>query len=405
MALVHTALSDFVLFPREQSFFDMSDQYQDDSFIHPTYGMSQTFPQDLTDLEGSDYPMRRPTTSFTTNQMSSHGMPHLVVEAPEKAAKYSIQRYTPSASPSTSTSQSLDHAPSIMSSTSCASIQSTASSAVGSPYSHPTHSQDQWMDPPHGLCIAPNITQNDVFGSDTFSLSGFDNDQVAFEHDKFSGNFVGELQQVSSTFSPISHVMQSPFSSAPASHSLVSTTPPSHSLALDKSAGTAGITIDTILEEANSANGTRKPSDLISPRSAAPAVNPSPISKQPIHFARSPRQNPRHYNSPITPASARSPSVSRVPSPFPVRRDERRRGSLVDAGTSSTRSSPLISSRPPLSNQQSFATQIPPNNFYGIPFSTPFFGQSSGRFVAPLESSCWFSLCPRPTSFAKGFNL
>ena len=395
MALVHTALSDFVLFPRDQSFFDMSNEHQDDTFAHLTYNnMDRDFYQDFADLDASSYSVHQPTTAFNSNQTPYQ----VIVEAPQDTSKYVPQRYTPD-SPSTSMSHSLDHAPSVLSSTSCASVQSTASSAVGSPYSHPTRSlsgQDQWLDPQNGLCIAPNIIQNETFGHETFSLSGIDNDQVVFEHDKFSSNFVGELQEVSSAFTSTNHVMHTPVSSASNSHSLTSTTLPSASLALDTSVASHNITIDTILEEANSEVG--KSTGPVSPTSAVSSVNPSPITSQSTNLAGSHRQNPKPFRSPRTPASARSPSGSRASSPFSIRRQAPRRGSSVDPGTPKTRNSPLVSSRWPHPYERPSPSQSPSDHSYETHFSTPFFSQSSGRFIAPLESSCSFSLDLRPFS-------
>ncbi|KAL8782824.1 MAG: hypothetical protein Q9213_005063 [Squamulea squamosa] len=116
------------------------------------------------------------------------------------------QRHTPSGSASPSVLQSLEHPPSILSSTSGASGQSTASSTVGSPYSLPTHSlpsQDTWGELNQGLGIAPGIIHNDGFSQDAFPSGGLESD-MCFKEGKFPDSFV-DPSLIQPFDTPISH--------------------------------------------------------------------------------------------------------------------------------------------------------------------------------------------------------
>ena len=386
MALIHNNISDFVLFPRDHAYQDMADPSLDNSFTPFPFNMGSDF-QHFSDLASSTYDTYESVSVYSSAQTSYLGTPHLVVDAPKDNSRHVPRRYTPSASPSTSMSQSLDNPPSTLSSASGASVQSTASSAVGSPYSHATRSlpgHDQWTDSHVGLAIAHGVPHNDVYAHDTFPLPGMEND-VAFHDSKFSGSFVGELRKISSSSTCSDHMSSPQISSRSASQSFIPpfSTPP---LALDTSVGTRNVTIDSILEEVNSNIDT--PTQLLAPDSVSPA-NASPAAATRMQPASSPEQNSSAFKSPTTPASAMSPPlISGVASPSQTRWYEPRRLSATFSDTVKAHSgSPLASRRP-----RSTFTPVSPEQCHWGHFQTPFFNQSSGRFVAPLQSSCWFSL-------------
>ena len=394
MAVVQPALSDFVLFPRDQFFFDMSDERADETFANTPFNMDQDIHQDFLDLAATSFASYPSTAAYSSLPVPFYDTPHLVVEGPKDSSRQlHHQGYTPSASPSTSMSHSLDHALSTLSSTSCASVQSTASSAVGSPYSHATHSlpgPDQWMDHNQGLGIAPGIIQREGYRHDTFPLQAMESDQVTFDPDRFTGNFVGELREISSTFFSSSPAMCSPISSASDSHFLVTSTLSSPSLALDTSVETRHVTIDTILQEVNGSVGS--PGSLISPGSAISSVKASPGIAQQACISSSPAKDPPTFRSPTTPASAMSLFAHAVTSPFTIRRQESRAGAMGAIDHSRDQNSPSVENGPHPYAQATEPIPNAPTQAPRVQFRSPFFKQSSGRFIAPLESSCWFSL-------------
>ena len=391
MALVHTALSDFVLFPREQSFFDsMTDERQEDTFVPYSYNMTSDIHQDLPDMftsTNSSYP----NMLAFSEQTPSYNTPQLVVDGPKDSSKPVQPRYTSSASPSNSMSHPLEHAPSVFST---ASVQSTASSADGSPYSRATHNQDLWMDPPIGLCIAPSLDHNEAYRRDLYPLSDLENEHIPYDS-KYPGNFVGESQEISSTLNSSSYVMPSPISPSTTSRSPVSSTFPSPSVGLDISAGPLNVTIDTILEEANDRFGT--PASTTSPVSAPSSMRQFPLTTHPVHPGRSPEGGVAGFRSPATPGSALSPFASRASSPFAVRQHEPQRRLSGSPSIVRTRSTPPISSRAHPYERPSFENST--SQGQRVDYQTSFFNQSSGRFIPPLESSCWFSLRIHPCSF------
>lgn len=402
MALVQDCYSDFVLFPRDQPYLDILDARQDETFeniVHYTTAsdMHHHFP-DLASTTYDTYPSTSAFSTVTSNYYGgSCGALNSVVDVPKEDERLNQRQFTPSGSPSPSISQSFDHPPSILSSTSGASAQSTASSAAGSPYSHDTNhvpSQELWMESHHGLGIASGIPHNEGFGSDLYPLTNIENELV-FSDDKFPNNFVGESRKIfsssistSGAASPVSVSV----SSSASSQSFVPAFRSPH-LALDTSVTTGDVTIDTILKEVNSR--VEKPTtDMISPASA------SSIETSPRYFRSTPlapQPSPRvwgSFKSPTTPASAMSPLTSRSSTPQSARAHESRRNSLAPCSdskaqqqtTPSHRVYPYSRPTPPLSSQAlSHINQS----------QSPFFGQSSGRFIAPLESSCRFSLIAR----------
>lgn len=377
MALVHDHRTDFVLFPREQSYLDLSDSKREELFgQYFSADMAQQFP----DFTTSSYDSFPPISSYTP--YPSYYAPQLVLNGHEENIKQVSHRYTPQGSPSTSTSQP----PSTLSSASGASARSTASSAVGSPYSHATHSlngHEQWNESTQGLGLAPTILHNDgSFSQDSFVGPSLEH-ALFYDDDKFSGSFVGESQKVPSSSIDTTLSISSSLpavSSCSASQTFVPALPSSPS-AVNTSACIRDVTIDTILEEVNSTIGTPTPM-------ASPGMAPSPKSSSPIFQRRmSALETNNTFKSPSTPASAMSPYAPRDASPFTVRGYDSRQHQFVRPPTP-TRSGPYDRPTGP---------HVSSGHTHGGQFQTSFFGHSSGRFVAPLESSCWFPLPSVPT--------
>ena len=215
-------------------------------------------------------------------------------------------RNATSTSPSASASQTLEHAPSNFSHASAASGQSTASSAVGSPYSQNQSlpaGQDQWVE--MGLGIGGGIAASEMFPPGSYQLTSAETDRAPFD-DKFHGSFVGESTH-------FSHI-------------------------------------------ATSASPT-----------VASSVSCSPFSES---------------CSTASPLTATSPDLGNFSnfkeSSLPT--DSSQTSFIPNPGWSST--TPNFSSSPFPSTVQRRGSQ----------HHNTFFAQSSGNFVAPLESSCWFSL-------------
>lgn len=400
MALVHDCHSDFVLFPRDQTYLDMLDSRQDETFENIPHYTTASDMHHFSDLAGTTYD---PSTAAFSTVVSSYyggngGTLNFAVDIPKENERLNQRQFTPSGSPSPSISQSFDHPPSILSSTSGASAQSTASSAAGSPYSHDTNhvpNQEHWTESHQGLGIAPGIAHNEGFGSDLYQLTNIDNDLV-FSEDKFPNNFVGESRKIfSSSISTSSAASPVPVSvlSCASSQSFVPAFR-SSPLALDTSVTTRDVTIDTILKEVNSRIHT--PTTALTSPASTSSIETSPRYFRSTRLA--PQSSPSvrsSFKSPTTPASAMSPLTSRSTPPPSVHPHKSRRNSLASCSDSKAQQSPTMSSHrvhpygrptPPPSSQAHSQTHQS---------QSPFFGQSSGRFIAPLESSCWFSLTAR----------
>ena len=379
MALVDYTRNDFSLF-RDSSIFDMPDEQQDGTYTHFHYSMDNGFPVDLNNA----FMSFRPPMPYN-NIISYQDTPQLIVDAPNDPVKQIQQRYTPSASPSMSLAQSLDHTHTTLS-TSCPSIKSTASSTVSSPYSHATHSipsQDQWMDA-NALGIANGFKTEDSYSHDSYSIPRMEGDQLLFENNHFPDNFVGESRAISSTVVANSPKAPLPMSSASNSQALPCSTISSSHLPTGSTARDRNITIDTILEDVNGRNSGAL--SMISPVSAPSSVKQITATTQRARSVGALDHCSSNFKSPSTPASVMSPFASRSSTPFISRRQ-----SSVIPEHSEVKNGPSDSLRTQQHPQPNPAPSSP--DHYNRPyFPTPFFTQSSGRFVAPLESSCWFSL-------------
>ena len=403
MAKVYSNVSDFVLFPRDQPYMGTLDPGLDNfnnMHYQPNFLSNMHRHGDFSAEASTSYESYPPICAYSSAPSAYFGAQNMPYEVQKGNMGRPLRRQTPSGSPSPSISQAFDHPPSTLSSASGASAQSTASSADGSPYASATHVlpyEDKWSRPLHGLAIAPGIVSSENFSQDSFPPANFGSDSM-LEDSKFP-NYVGECGNNSLLSIPLSRSFASLVSSGLASQNLDPAFSP-RPLALDTTTGTKEITIDSILEEANS--NIQKPLQLISPISAASrAASPTSFTRK--HQTSSPTQRKSSFRSPLTPASAASRFPSRATSPHGP-------GDQVFLGDPII---PFDNEKPPRSPQESpercqaYNRSTPPpisrhQARYGQPQS-PFFGQSSGRFVAPLELSCRFSLLSPFPLFQKNF--
>ena len=392
MAKVYSSVSDFVLFPRDQPYMGTLDSRLGDSVINMHYqpdAVSNMLRHgDFFGQASTSYESYPPVAAYSSAPSAYFGAQNVPYETQKGNMGRPMRRQTPSGSPSPSISQAFDHPPSTLSSASGASAQSTASSTDGSPYASATHVlpfEDKWSGPLHGLGIAPGIVNSESFSQESFPPANFENDSM-LEDGKFP-DYVGEC----GTFFSPSASLSKPFASSVFSGLAPRKFVPGFSfqpLALETTAVTKDVTIDTILDEANSK--IQKPVQMVSPISATSAAA-SPTTPTSGHQI-SPPQRKNSCRTPLTPSSA----ASRFPSPAASPHGS---GAHVFPGHRIISLDDVRASRKPqqsLERCHPYNQSIPPPKsqhqaLYG-PFQSPFFGQSSGRFVAPLESSCRFSL-------------
>ena len=395
MAKVYSSVNDFVLFPRDQSYMGTLDPRLGESFDNMHYQPNAVSNMlrlgDFSGQASSSYESHPPLSAYSTVPSAYFGAQNVPYENQKGNMGRPMRRQTPSGSPSPSISQAFDHS-SALSSASGASAQSTAqsttSSTDGSPYASARHVlpyEDKWSGHLHGLGIAPGIVSSESISHESFPPANFDNDLI-LEDSKFP-NYVGECEKSSSSvFSSL------PFALSVSSGLVPQTSVPlicSRQLALETSAISNNITINSILEEVDSKVHTAM--QLISSISAASAAA-SPTASTSRHKASSPAQGESSFRAPTTLLSAASCCPSRSTPP-------QNSDGHVFPGSPIV---PLHNARTPGGPQQSLERCHPCNpssplqspqlqNLYGHSQS-PFLNQSSGRFVAPLESSCRFSL-------------
>lgn len=372
MALVHENIGDFVLFPRDPSYHNMGSE------------------DDINGLDSS-YEPYPPISSYSSAIPAYYNASQYLFESAKSQDQH---RFTPAGSPSPSISQALDHPPSTtLSSASGASVQSTASSAVGSPYSHATHhlpGQDQWTESHHGLGIASGVVHHDDgFGHDMAQWGSMENELI-FDSSKLQDSFVGESENISSSSIFPRRPVSLSISSSSASHGFAPAfSVPPRAMASHGARNGRNVTIDTILEEVNNTIQS-------SPRTASPestsSARTSPVTASLNQGSACSPLGPRSFKSPITPASAISPSFPGAAFPPKVRqRGLRRQSVAASSGFKSQRTSTSPTDRySPYARP--FPAAEPQESFPSFQSQSPFFGQSSGRFIPPLQSSCWFSL-------------
>jgi hypothetical protein len=228
---------------------------------------------------------------------------------------------------------------------STASGPSASSSTMGSPYS--SHGQPvpipEWTVTTTGLGIQPGIVPYGDFPEYNYGASGID-DQFVFT-DLNKPGFVGECAKLPESASRPLHSFPSSISTLVTSNDM----------------NTCG----THPEQARSDGSTPRLT-----RSPIAAVTPSLGS------------NDYQFKSPATPASATSPLSTRRFSTFSIGSASSAAGRTQDA-----RSSPIFQSSASL--KPDVAEQPPYSTYH----QSPFFSQTSGQFVAPLESLCLFFLC------------
>ncbi|TVY73589.1 Transcriptional regulator STP4 [Lachnellula suecica] len=243
------------------------------------------------------------------------------------------------------------------SSYSTASGASAASSAMGSPHSISGHALPvpEWV--PQGLGLNPSIVGYDYAhgGNEySFTTSGMEDFDLNLNATKPNG-FVGECKTISR--------------SASRQHGSIS----SHSESLSSLSNFVATpnTMDSPLEQT-------KKSEPFTSRTMASPITPVSATRR--------ESKDDWFKSPISsysrsPASSRRPSQAFNPPPF---------ASSTSAGRPQDLRSPIstVSHSFPAEPTQSFATYHP----------SPFFSQSSGNFVPPLESSCWFPLSIQHTA-------
>ena len=390
MALVHESISDFVHFPKEHPYSETFPSHSGDTLSNMPFNpvSSAEHQRHFSEVASATY-STYPSVGAFSESSSYYSGPNFVLDAPKESLSRDRHPFSPSVSPSPTTSHSFNNPPSTLSSTSEPSAHSTASSTMGSPYSHAAASlpgQDSWTELQHGLGIAPSVLQHDTFGHKNY-LSGHGENELTLDENRYPESFVGESRQISSSSFLPSQTMQSSVSSCATSPNFISLSSLSQSKKI--AAETPGVTIDSILEEVN-----RKmdPSQLrIDPNSASlGTMSPSP----PLHGGSfdSPIDSPGPFKSPTTPASANCSSGGRTASPVVARYHE----FYSNSKNSSTTCLQGQENTTSPSEAKQHSQAIPPSpRPHGLPQKTPspssFFNQSSGRFIPPLQSSCWFS--------------
>lgn len=284
--------------------------------------------------------------------------PSFMVEAPPEMNKQAA--VYPSASPSMSTTRSTEHPPSTLSTASGPSLTSASSSAVGSPYSKATHGlpyQENWVPVPDTL-------------PQDFVTNGMDPDMV-FAQGKLPDTFVGECENVPSSFKPENGPIFSPISPTIEPFPMF----PSFNRSVEDQGQNESI--DSVLTGAYTPT---TPSPVNTPAMSYHSEFSSPLMPHG-------EDSPPFFKSPITPNSTkhsmRSPAI-------PSRRRSRTYPAPVSGAKSFKQKKQSSGS---VSSQLDFAEHPRLG-----PFQDSFFRQSSGNFVVPLESSCWFFLADTPCS-------
>lgn len=297
----------------------------------------------------NDFPLF-PDANMYSPQFQYNGMPNFHIEHDATYAYPRTQDVYPTSTGFDSTTmysevpQNFIESPELRgaapSNYSTASGPSATSSTIGSPNSNNGHivSVSEWGS---GLGINPSIVNYDNFGQGTdYNFStGMEDFTVDFNSAK--PGFVGECENISR--------------STPRQHSSIS----------------------------------------------SPHLE-SFSSSSPIHTIHTPMDSSRSIASPITPVSAyrkdsreeclKSPQVSALSvSPVSCRSSSSFQAPFFPSPTSASRSQEIRLSPVVTSIAQTFT--LDPTSSYTPYQQAPFFSQSSGNFVAPLESSCVFSLC------------
>ena len=364
MALVHDSIGDFVLFPRDQAYCDFLHAKPEETFgsLQYNHSASSAMQQSFADREVSAFEAYSSAHTYPSGGTNFYNAHTNTLDNTREANRPDQRQYTPSGSASPSIPNSLDHPPSILSSASGASGHSTTSSVAGSPYSLTAHNfpgQEMWTGSNQGLGIPPGIVHNDGFGQDGYSASNLDHELSFHDNSKYPNSFVGEFGKISLRSQPTSRSVPafldstfpsllSSFASAPQEFlQSLSSSPP----IMDTSFGDRHDYLDPSVGNVQSQD--LQPTHSASPDSVTP-VNQLPGADQSIEHNNLQFRNGASFTSPTVPASAIAANVS------------------------------WRSSAPPHGLLES---ESPSFSFYP---QSPSFHQSNGRFIAPLQSSCWF---------------
>ncbi|KAI9706184.1 MAG: hypothetical protein M1820_004945 [Bogoriella megaspora] len=296
-------------------------------------------------------------------------------------SKSNYHPQTPAESPTNSAKNSFDVQPPNLSSTSDsgASVQSTSSSAMGSPSLNPHYAQEGWNTLGQGLGLAPGIVQHDHLGQEPFTTSGFEYEPLLV-HEKIPG-CVGESPSISSSHHPVQPPSQS-FSSS--RHPISSDVFPSGQRPVVQRA----TSLDTSIAghyPPQSGSQQRTPTSA-GPHSAQEARYGQQFGSHISHLAA---PGASGFKSPITPASAtRSRGLS---PPNRDRRGSHFQHSLPPVNQMGSMSSPVVQQPPgPTAGP---ANQASPTSQAA---ASPFFSQSNPSLIQPYAPPASFSNMPYP---------
>ena len=370
MALAVNSPHDFILFShRPESAFDGSLTGAENTFSTFPFDMDSQYTQGHAELAAAQaydvFPIKEGQRSgdFYFDALNPMGSLEATTEFPVSMA-----------STSPSVSQSLDQASNTFSLPSGTSTQSAASSTIGSPYSQHTPNlsagQDQFYDPSTGLGIAPALGGGDD-GANAYNeafipyLSDGDTQTVA-DTSRSTTIGVGEWPQPLPS-SPSSSLLRSSSSSSHHSPALSYRTGSSFRSPTSSRHPSVGTSVEHRERQgAMSTKTARWPND----------TNGAPIDSR-IASPRTPSSDAEIQQQQLQSQYASSfqaaPSVSR------------KRPAEVELNLQCKRHQP---SPEPITHLPSPSSPSPIVHPYDS-----FFNQSSGRFVPPLQLSCWFPYC------------
>jgi len=240
---------------------------------------------------------------------------------------------------------------------STASGPSASSSTMGSPHSIHTHTVPG---PEYGLGLTPGIASYNDYGHNeyTFQATGIIDFTLEFNPVKTNlDGFVGECKTISR--------------SAPRQHGSISSNPESLS------------SLSTFVTSPNTMNTPTPTRSDSAARSMASPITPASAMRM-----ASPDES---FKSPSVSAFSGSPSSS-------SRQPSQAFNAPLYASSSTTGRPQNMRLSPISSVSQPFTSEQSPS--YTTYHQSPFFSQSSGNFVPPLESSCWFPLSIQRRGFA-----
>jgi hypothetical protein len=361
--------SDFVLYPAHSS--DCSSNMLALDSSRRQFFAQQQLPIDPVMMDPFGYPPMEQEDFHALSQrhdssrsipQSYYDTPSMYVESAPDMHKTLAFPPVPSTPPSMATSHFSEHMPTL-SSASGPSIASASSSAIGSPYSAAAHGySENWIDTNHGLGL-PAAVMTDLVSNEYNQIAGGVDPDSAFAPEKFQNNFVGESDRISS------HVQSSlSVSSFPVEES-----------------GAAAVAFNA--HRSPTSSRMVMSTSCSSSRSSIAALSSpkTPVSKSPVM---------------APPMKATWPSM--MPSPwFPTKRHSLDQSILIP-GVKRPRPSPSLSPESSTSSAAAIRPRVlnPPIEGH---FQRSFFGQSSGNFVPPLESSCSFAFAPALRPFVLVF--